>query len=416
MKYRVMGMLLLCTTACAPEPDDNEHLEGPIEGLTDEQVLQFAIGDETFERFFTPAEGLGPRFNQPSCESCHPGDGAGDPNTMFHRFGRWENDTFDPLYHLGGPQLQDRAISGVVPESLPDEANAVSGFMGLPVSGLGYLEAVPDQTLLALEDPDDSDGDGIRGQVQRIALTPEIERMVARENATRPATNRIETHDGFVLGRFGRKSVTTSLLHQTVNALSEDMGLTTTYAPNELFSPGDGGYPGSGALEDLPASDPEVATTTLNALVFYMKTLRAPERRNEEDPQVLAGEQTFEEIGCASCHLPSLTTGDSTIEALDNVTFHPYTDLLLHDMGDELNDDYTEGSAHPRQWRTTPLWGIGLRRDAQGGDLFLLHDGRARSWDEAVDYHGGEGANARAAYQNLSSSERSAVHAFLESL
>lgn len=416
MRRTYAFLLPLIFSACAPEPRDDQHLEGPIDGLSNEQKLLFARGDQTFERSFTPEEGLGPRFNQASCESCHPKDGAGDPTTMFFRFGRWENDTFDALAHLGGPQLQDKAILGVQPETLPEEANAVSGFMGLSVTGLGYLELVPEQTLLALEDPDDENGDGIRGRVQRIRATDAIDRMVARENHGRPATNRIEKHDGHYLGRFGRKAIATSLLHQTVSALSEDMGLTTAYAPHDLYSPNDLGYPSLGSDRLLSGSGPEINASVLNELVFYMKTLRAPERRNENSPRVLAGENAFEQIGCASCHLPTLITGDAPIEALSNVTFHPYTDLLLHDLGEEMNDGYTEGIAHPQEWRTTPLWGIGLRRDAQGGSLFLMHDGRATSWGEAIEYHGGEGAASRAAYRALSEQAKQDLHAFLESL
>lgn len=416
MKFLRIGLLVLLTAACAPEPEDHEHLEGPIDGLTNEQVHTFALGDETFERFFTPDEGLGPRFNQASCESCHPADGAGDPNTMFFRFGRLVGDTFDPLLEYGGPQLQDRAILGFEPETLPEQANAVTGFMGLPVTGLGYLEAVEESTLWAMEDAAKENKDGVRGRVQLVPATDDIRRMVARENATRPADNRIQEYDGHYIGRFGRKSVTTSLLHQTVNALSEDMGLTSTYAPYNLLSPNDAGYPGAGALSENSGTGPEISDPILNALVFYMKTLRAPDRRNADDPSVRAGEDVFESIGCTSCHTPTLTTGPSTIEALDRVTFHPYTDLLLHDMGDELNDGYTEGHAAPSEWRTTPLWGLGLRRDAQGGKLFLLHDGRAHSFDEAIEYHGGEASAARAAYQALPSADKAHLRAFLESL
>lgn len=416
MKFLRIGLLVLFTAACAPEPEDHEHLEGPVDDLSNEQLRTFAIGDDTFGKFFTPAEGLGPRFNQASCESCHPNDGAGDPNTMFLRFGRLVGDTFDPLTELGGPQLQDRAILGFLPETLPDEANAVTGLIGPAVTGLGYLEAVEEATLWAMEDPDDENGDGIRGRVQLVKATEDIARMVARENSTRPANNRIEEYDGFYIGRFGRKSVTTSLLHQTVNALSEDMGLTSTYAPIGLLSPNDGGYPGTSDLVGATDKSIEISNAMLNSLVFYMKTLRVPDRRNENAPEVLAGEQTFDDIGCTSCHRPTLTTGPSPIEALDQVEFHPYTDLLLHDMGDELDDGYTEGHAKPSEWRTTPLWGLGLRRDAQGGKLFLLHDGRAESFDEAIDYHGGEASAARTAYQALSSADQANLRAFLESL
>lgn len=416
MRSLAWTSMVLLLIGCAPEPPDNEHLEGPIDGLTDEQVLSFVTGDELFESFFTPQQGLGPRFNQASCESCHPGDGAGDPNTIFFRFGRWDNGVFDSLIELGGPQLQDRAILGYEPEKIPDEATVVAGFMAPAVSGLGYLEAVEEQTLLEMADPDDEDGDGISGRVQLIEATAAITKMVDRENIARPKTNRIENRDGYYIGRFGHKGGTTSLLHQTVTALSEDMGLTSSFAPNELTSPNDAGYPSGGALEPGGGSSIEIGAPTLNALVFYMKALREPDRRNEDSPKVLLGEERFGDVGCTSCHKPTLTTGPSAIEALDRVDFHPYTDLLLHNMGEELDDGYTEGTADSDEWRTPPLWGIGLRSDSQGGKLFLLHDGRATSWDEAVEYHGGEASSARTKYFALPDEDRSAIHAFLESL
>lgn len=416
MRSLAWTSLVLLLIGCAPEPPDNEHLEGPIDGLTDEQVHAFVTGDEIFESFFTPQDGLGPRFNQASCDSCHPGDGAGDPNTAFIRFGRWDNGIFDPLLELGGPQLQDRAILGYEPEQIPEEATVAAEFMAPAVSGLGYLEAVSEETLLAMADPDDEDGDGISGRVQLIPATDAITKMVNRENAARPKDNRIEERDGHYIGRFGHKAGTTSLLHQTVTALSEDMGLTSSFAPTELLSPNDAGYPAGGALEPGGGSSIEIGAPTLNALVFYMKALREPDRRDEDSPTVLRGEQKFDEVGCTSCHKPTLTTGPSAIEALDRVEFHPYTDLLLHDMGEELDDGYTEGTAESGEWRTPPLWGIGLKPDSQGGKLFLLHDGRATSWDEAIQYHGGEAANARANYNDLPEDDKYAIHAFLESL
>ena len=131
---------------------------------------------------------------------------------------------------------------------------------------------------------------------------------------------------------------------------------------------------------------------------------------------MVAGEALFEQIGCAGCHLPTLTTGPSEIPQLDRVAFHPYTDLLLHDMGPELDDGYTEGRATTAEWRTTPLWGLGLSADFQGGQPFYLHDGRARTLEEAIGFHGGEGAASRAAFQALSPEDRARVLAFLESL
>ena len=151
-------------------------------------------------------------------------------------------------------------------------------------------------------------------------------------------------------------------------------------------------------------------------VVFYLRTLKPPPRRDADDSEVAAGEAAFAQIGCARCHLPSLTTGASSIVPLNRVTFHPYTDLLLHDMGPELDDNYTEGQALTSEWRTAPLWGLGLAERSQGGDAFYLHDGRARSLVGAINLHGGEAAASRAAFQALPAATQSLVIRFLRSL
>ena len=164
-------------------------------------------------------------------------------------------------------------------------------------------------------------------------------------------------------------------------------------------------------------ADPEVTSAAVANVVFYLKTLRVPPRRNADDPLVQEGALIFDDIGCASCHVPTLVTGASEIEVLDRKEFHPYTDMLLHDMGPELDDGYTEGSvAETSEWRTAPLWGLGLAAEFQGGQMFLLHDGRANSIQEAVEYHGGEASGARGAFLALTPSQREAIMAFLMSL
>jgi CxxC motif-containing protein (DUF1111 family) len=162
--------------------------------------------------------------------------------------------------------------------------------------------------------------------------------------------------------------------------------------------------------------DPEVATQTVHDVVFYLKTLKAPLRRNEEDPDVFAGEQIFAQINCATCHTPTLQTGISPIGVLSNKKFYPYTDLLLHDMGSELDDNYTEGFALTSEWKTPPLWGLGLSEDSQGGSYFLLHDGRATSIEEAILLHGGEAEKSKTDYTQLSETEKQQLIMFLESL
>jgi CxxC motif-containing protein (DUF1111 family) len=162
--------------------------------------------------------------------------------------------------------------------------------------------------------------------------------------------------------------------------------------------------------------DPEVPASTVHNVTFYMRTLKIPPRRNTTDAQVLQGEQIFLNIGCGNCHTPAFTTGTSDIAALSMKVIHPYTDLLLHDMGNELNDNYTEGSAITSEWKTAALWGVGLTKDSQGGKMFLLHDGRANTFEEAINFHGGEGSGSRTNFQNLSVSEKEALIKFLESL
>jgi CxxC motif-containing protein (DUF1111 family) len=166
--------------------------------------------------------------------------------------------------------------------------------------------------------------------------------------------------------------------------------------------------------DDVP--DPEVSADFVNDLVFYVRTLKAPERRNADDPDVLEGEKLFTQIGCTGCHKPTFTTAESDIAALSYQTFHPYSDFLLHDMGPALDDNYPEGGANSYEWRTPPLWGIGLTTNYQGGQMFLLHDGRAATFEDAVSNHGGEAAGRRAAFFSLSAVQRNQIIKFLESL
>jgi CxxC motif-containing protein (DUF1111 family) len=216
--------------------------------------------------------------------------------------------------------------------------------------------------------------------------------------------------EGKFIGRFGKKAISVNLLQQTVTAYSLDMGLTTDLIPLDEFNVQVGNF----ARDNAP--DPEVPSNVTSSVVFYLKTLRPPPRRNASDPDVVAGERLFEEIQCAGCHIPTLRTGASEIRQLSNVEFHPYTDLLLHDMGPELDDGYTEGIALTSEWRTPPLWGLGLTQTFQGGTAFYLHDGRATSLGAAIEFHGGEGAGSREAFRQLSEVEKEQLVEFLMSL
>lgn len=371
-------------------PLEDELLDGPIEGLNNGQAAQFLAGDIAFnDEVFTSGSGLGPIFVATSCASCHAGDGKGTPFTTLTRFGQMDS-TGNQFLHLGGPQLQNRALPGYDPETIPAGATS-SKFTPPAVTGLGFLQHVSDADILVMADPNDADGDGISG-IPNWKFLPDY---------LNPAPNAI-SQNGKYIHRFGKKAAAYDLLHQSVNAYNQDMGITSTFEPGDVYS-------GSNI-------DPEVSDKIVRDVVFYLNTLKAPIQRNKDDAQVLNGESVFSQINCSSCHSPQLTTSFSSIEVLSNKTFFPYTDLLLHDMGAGLDDGYTEGSALTSEWRTPPLWGLGLSPSTQGGEYFLLHDGRANSIEEAIMMHGGEAENSRSQFQSLSGSDRDALIKFLESL
>lgn len=411
----VAAVLLTASAACdlltPGAPAEEDVLDGPIAGLTPAQVRRHLRGDEEFGRRFGVAAGLGPIFVATSCEQCHVGDGKGHPVFDLRRFGRDTPSGFDPMAGFGGPQLQHRSIPGYPAEEIPVEATGVSAFTPPAVTGLGFLDAVEDATLIALADPNDADGDGISGRLQLHEPSALIETVLELEGRGSPDPDaRGRLVGGRYIGRFGKKGLTVNLLHQTVGAYHEDMGITSDLIPEDLFNPA----AGSRASDDAP--DPEVSSATVASVVFYLKTLRAPTRRDVGDPDVVAGERLFDDVGCARCHLPTLTTGASEVGVLDRVAFHAYTDLLLHDMGPGLDDGYTEGRATTAEWRTPPLWGIGLQEGFQGGQAFFLHDGRAHSLELAIQAHGGEGAAARDAYLGLSAADQARLIRFLRSL
>ncbi len=383
-------LLAACEKTAPLAPEDSELLDGPIEGLTGDQQKRFLNGDIAFnDEVFTAATGLGPVFVATSCGTCHAGDGKGHPFTSLTRFGQ-RDETGNQFLHLGGPQLQHRALPGFSPEQLPAGA-PFSKFLPPANTGLGLLEIVPDATLLALADPDDADGDGISGKPNWIALP----------NYLSPRPDAI-SQDGKYIGRFGKKAAVYDLLQQTVNAYNQDIGITSFFEPFDAYS---------GEI-----MDPEVSNQTIHDVVFYLRTLKAPIPREVDRTAVGAGKMLFEQIGCAKCHVPTLTTGPSPIAPLAFREFYPYTDLLLHDMGPELDDGYTEGSAKTSEWRTPPLWGLGLSKNSQGGQYFLLHDGRAHSIEAAILLHGGEGSQSREAYGQLTADEKNQLITFLESL
>lgn len=389
LAFLILGFLVSCEEGLIDAPQENEILDGPIEGLTTAQQIQFLNGDLAFSDVFTIDEGLGPIFIANQCLSCHPGDGRGSPFVRFTRFGQSDS-SGNQFLDLGGPQLQHKAIPGFQPEELPDGA-PFADFIAPPVTGLGFLDAVSDADLIALSDPNDSNGDGISG-VPHWNSIPDY--VSLRPNSVQ--------QNGMYISRFGKKANSYDLLQQTAGAYNQDMGVTSLFEPHDPLT----------GLEE----DPEVSTQVINDVVAYLKTLKEPIPRDQNDPDVIVGKELFTQIQCAVCHIPTLQTGFSPIEAISFKEFHPYTDLLLHDMGAGLDDGYTEGYAETYEWRTPPLWGLGLARDAQGGQLFLMHDGRATSIEEAILLHGGEAEQSKNNFIQLSELEKEQLLKFLESL
>ena len=382
--------IIACQKLLPGIPAQDKILDGPVAGLTPEQNAVFLHGDRAFnDDVFTTATGLGPIFVATSCGSCHAGDGKGHPFTMLTRFGQ-TNASGNQFLHSGGPQLQHRAIPGFQPEQLPAGAT-FSKFMPPANTGLGFFDFVPDAALLALADEYDTNGDGISGRPNRINIPSYVNIRVA------PVVQ-----NGKYIGRFGKKAAVYDLLQQTANAYNQDIGITSVFEPFDTYSG--------------QAVGPEISAQAVHDVVFYLQTLKAPIQRNQNDADVQNGRQLFLNTGCGNCHTPQLTTGPSQIAALANKTFFPYTDMLLHDMGPGLDDGYTEGSATTAEWRTPPLWGLGLSGNSQGGQYFLLHDGRAGSIEEAITLHGGEGSQSRTRFQQLTSSEKAQLTKFLESL
>lgn len=388
--FLLVAAMVSCNKLLPGVPADDSVLDGPVEGLTGEQNQIFLRGDIAFnDDIFTSTNGLGPTFVATSCGTCHAGDGKGHPFTTLTRFG--QSDTLgNKFLHLGGPQLQSRALPGIQPETIPTGAT-FSSFTPPANTGLGLLEAVPDAVLIGLSDELDVDGDGISGRPNWIHIPAYC--------LSRPGT--IE-RNGKYIGRFGKKAAVYDLHQQTANAYNQDMGVNSSYESYNTYN----------GLQ----IDPEISNQKVLDVIFYLQTLKAPIQRDQNNADVVAGKQIFTNISCGKCHTPQLQTGTSSIAALANKIIFPYTDLLLHDMGPALNDGYTEGSAMTGEWRTPPLWGLGLSKNSQGGKEFLLHDGRAKSIEEAVSFHGGEALQSKNKFQQLNAADKAKLIQFLESL
>lgn len=366
-------------------------------------------------------DGLGPTFNAPSCLACHIRNGRapaaidepGSPSVLI-RLTDLEGAP-DPV--LGG-QLQPFAIPGVPSEGTVDwtetvletlevdggtiELAALSpqvtpGPLGAPspdtlasprlsmqLVGMGLLEAIAPEDLEAWADPDDADRDGISG---RVAYLP-----------------------GGEVGRFGWKSGQPTVRGQVAAAFLGDLGITSVLQPQENCP-----APQSACAASPNGGAPELTDVRLDVTATYVRLLGVPARRDGDHPEVLIGKAVFADVGCDRCHRPSFVTEDVLEEELRGQTIWPYTDLLLHDMGPTLAQGGAEGAASAAEWRTPPLWSLGLV-DIVNGNRRLLHDGRARTLAEAIAWHGGEALAARDAYLALAADEREALHAFVESL
>lgn len=373
-------------SACRKAPQPGE----PVNGLTREQREQFERGRVEFERAFTPETGLGPLFNADACGECHESPAAGGPGDELevHATRFLQGGFCDPLIEKGGPVIQQRttpalkAALGHDSEPFPTEGTATALRTTPDVFGFGLLDAVPDATILAMADPDDRDGDGISGRPNRF-------------------------FDGRI-GRFGRKALVPTLREFNDGAFVFEQGVTNPAVPEENTI---GGRPIPQGVD--PLSEPEINHEALELTDAFVRFL-APPAPLSFGRQEKRGEAIFSKIGCARCHVPALRTAEHPVKGLSKVEVRAYTDLLLHDMGPELAD-ICLGLATPSEFRTEPLMGLRFSEQIEEGEPRFLHDGRARSIEEAIIRHGGEGAGARDRFRALSAADRNALLTFLRS-
>jgi CxxC motif-containing protein (DUF1111 family) len=405
-----------------------------IDGLNGRDGFVHELGDKAFEQTFVSAPapvfgGLGYIYNNVSCISCHHNDGKGTPTAGLQNSSLLIRVSIPGTDGHGAPlsvpgygfQIQDKALIGITPEATvnidytdvpvtyPDGITInlhkptyalfnpyyslpasyyISPRLAPPVFGIGLLDNIPENTLLSFADEKDADGDGISGRPNYIFDTAlNIQRI----------------------GRFGLKANTISLQNQVALAYQQDIGVTNYLFPDENSKTQSQDKQGNVTAIELPDS-------TLNAVIFYVKTLSVPARRDVNDATNEKGEVIFTQLNCSGCHKPTIYTGYVTdVPSLSNQRIHPYTDLLLHDMGDGLADGRPDFIATGNEWRTAPLWGLGILQKVQGV-AYYLHDGHARSVEEAILWHGGEAEKSKVAFMNLSKTDRDALLSFLKLL
>lgn len=412
----------------------------PLANLAGDRRDDFFLGNAIFNRGWVTApasvadfDGLGPLFNAGNCSACHFKDGRGRPPepgenliSMLVRLsvpgvGEHGGVVPDPVY---GDQLQENAILGVPKEGtthvsyterpgtyadgtpyslrVPEYSIGDLGYgplaAGISISartapalaGMGLLEAIPEATLLAAADPDDANHDGISGRVNHVWD---------------------ETKKASVVGRFGWKANQPSIAQQNAGAFLGDMGITSALFGDETCSPTQ-----TACAAAATGPTPQLRADINAQVDYYVMTLGVPGRRDIDEPDVVRGRELFTRTGCASCHTPTIVTGDSAeYPETAHQRIHPYTDLLLHDMGPELADNRPDFEATGTEWRTPPLWGIGLVENVNRHTYFM-HDGRARGFAEAILWHGGEAASSTAAFIAMPKADRDALVAFLGSL
>ena len=292
--------------------------------------------------------------------------------------------------------------------------------IGMPMIGLGLLNAIPESDILALADVNDSDGDDISGKPNWVCDKEKVDTCKAEGDCN--------TNPPISLGRFGWKANTPTVAHQGLGAMRGDMGATNPLFKNEstkgtdLMKAYKQNNPSFTTYSDTSVTDVDAETS--KSIVFYSETLSVPPRRNVDDADVKQGGMQFESLGCVKCHHPSFTTAakyasysvdGKEIKELENQKIYPFTDMLLHDMGDDLADGRKDFDAAGNEWKTRPLWGIGATQIINPGAGFL-HDGRATTLEEAILWHGGEANTTKEKFMNLEKSQRNQVIEFLESL